>query len=227
MNKKILVIEDDLDMSGILEDQLKDAGYTVTLANNGADGLKIAEKQEHDLIVLDLMMPKMDGYQVMPMLKAAKLGDFFCTVPGDIRVLRKEHFAVMKDGAVIYNSGHFNVEIDLESLVEMSEGKRQIRENVEEYHLSNGKRVNVLGEGRLVNLAAAEGHPSSVMDMSFATQALTTEYAMTRDLSAEVYEVPDEIEDWISIAKLEAMGIYIDELTEEQKEYLASWEMGT
>jgi adenosylhomocysteinase len=135
----------------------------------------------------------MDGYQVMPMLNAATVGDFFCTVTGDIQVLRKEHFAVMKDGAIICNSGHFNVEIDLETLAEMSETRRYIRENVEEYRLSNNKRINVLGEGRLVNLAAAEGHPPSVMDMSFANQALAAKFVAEKGstLEKQVYGVPE------------------------------------
>jgi adenosylhomocysteinase len=189
-------------------------------------GAKVIVTEVDPLRALEAVM---DGYQVMPMLKAAKLGDFFCTVTGDIRVLRKEHFAVMKDGAVICNSGHFNVEIDLESLVEMSEGKRQIRENVEEYRLSNGKRVNVLGEGRLVNLAAAEGHPPSVMDMSFANQALAAEYVTEKGATLEkkVYGVPEEIDLEIGRLKLTAMGVEIDTLLPEQEKYLASWDIGT
>ena len=171
----------------------------------------------------------MDGYQVMTMLKAAKQGDFFCTVTGDIKVLRGEHFAVMKDGAVICNSGHFNVEIDLEALEEMSEEKRQIRESVEEYRLSNGKRVNVLGEGRLVNLAAAEGHPLSVMDMSFANQAFAALYVTEKGSTLEkrVYGVPEEIDREIGRLKLAAMEVEIDELLPEQEKYLTSWDMGT
>jgi adenosylhomocysteinase len=171
----------------------------------------------------------MDGYQVMPMLKAAKVGDFFCTVTGDIKVLRKEHFAVMKDGAIICNSGHFNVEIDLESLAEMSHRRRYIREHVEEYRLSNNKRINVLGDGRLVNLAAAEGHPPSVMDMSFANQALAAKFVAQKGSTLEkrVYGVPEEIDREIGRLKLIAMGVEIDELLPEQEKYLASWDVGT
>ena len=189
-------------------------------------GAKVIVTEIDPLRALEAVM---DGYQVMPMLKAAKVGDFFCTVTGDIKVLRKEHFAVMKDGVVICNSGHFNVEIDLESLAEMSKGKRQIRESVEEYRLSNGKRINVLGEGRLVNLAAAEGHPPSVMDMSFANQALAAEYVSKRGATLEkkVYGVPEEIDSEIGRLKLEAMGVEIDLLLPEQEKYLASWDMGT
>ena len=189
-------------------------------------GAKVIVTEIDPLRALEAVM---DGYQVMPMLKAAQVGDFFCTVTGDIKVLRKEHFAVMKDGVVICNSGHFNVEIDLESLAEMSRGKRQIRENVEEYRLSNGKRINVLGEGRLVNLAAAEGHPPSVMDMSFANQALAAEYVSKQGstLEKKVYGVPEEIDSEIGRLKLEAMGVEIDLLLPEQEKYLSSWDMGT
>jgi adenosylhomocysteinase len=189
-------------------------------------GAKVIVTEVDPLRALEAVM---DGYQVMPMLKAAELGDFFCTVTGDIKVLRKEHFGVMKDGAVICNSGHFNVEIDLESLAEMSKDKRQIRESVEEYLLSNGKRLNVLGEGRLVNLAAAEGHPPSVMDMSFANQALAAEYVTKKGstLEKKVYGVPGDIDSEIGRLKLAAMGVEIDILLPEQEKYLASWDMGT
>jgi adenosylhomocysteinase len=171
----------------------------------------------------------MDGYRVMPMAEAAPLGDIFCTLTGDIRVIGKEHFLKMKDGAILANSGHFNVEIDLEGLEKISAGKRTIRDFVEEYRLKNGKKVYVLGEGRLINLAAAEGHPSSVMDMSFANQALAAEY-LTRNrgkLGKKVYGVPAEIDREIARLKLESMGIKIDILTPLQKKYLSSWEMGT
>ncbi len=171
----------------------------------------------------------MDGYRVMPMSEAASLGDFFCTVTGDIHVLRKDHFAVMKDGAIIANSGHFNVEIDITALGKMSKKKRVIREFVEEYTLPSGKRVNLLGEGRLINLASAEGHPSSVMDMSFANQALSAEYMLKNasKLEKKVYPVPKEIDHEIARLKLDGLGIKIDKLTAEQQKYLASWEMGT
>ena len=189
-------------------------------------GAKVIVTEVDPLRALEAVM---DGYQVMPMLNAAKLGDFFCTVTGDIQVLRKEHFAAMKDGAIVCNSGHFNVEIDLDGLAEMSKERRQIRESVDEYRLSNGKRINVLGEGRLVNLAAAEGHPSSVMDMSFANQALAAAYVTEKgaELEKKVYGVPEEIDQEIGRLKLAAMGIEIDELLPEQKEYLGSWDMGT
>ena len=171
----------------------------------------------------------MDGYQVMTIAEAAKIGDFFCTLTGDIHVIRGEHFEVMKDGAIVCNSGHFNVEIDLDALEKMAKNRRKIREYVEEFTLENGKRIYVLGEGRLINLAAAEGHPSSVMDMSFANQALCAEYLKKHgsELEKKVYGVPKEIDEEIARLKLKSMGIQIDKLTEEQEKYLHSWEMGT
>jgi adenosylhomocysteinase len=171
----------------------------------------------------------MDGYRVMPMAEAAKLGDFFVTLTGDINVIRKEHFELMKDGAIVANSGHFNVELDLEALSKIATKRRVVREFVEEFTLASGKRINVLGEGRLVNLAAAEGHPSSVMDMSFANQALAAEYLVksAKQLEKKVYRVPMDIDKEISRLKLKAMGVAIDTLTPEQVKYLSSWEMGT
>jgi adenosylhomocysteinase len=170
----------------------------------------------------------MDGFMVMPMSEAAKVGDLFCTITGDIHVLRKEHFEVMKDGAIIANSGHFNVEINIEDLDDMATKKvTGVRNFVDEYSMADGRRLFLLAEGRLINLAAAEGHPASVMDMSFATQALATEYSLLNKLDVGVHEVPQTIEDWVAVAKLESMGIEIDHLTAEQEKYLASWEMGT
>lgn len=171
----------------------------------------------------------MDGYEVMPMIAAAKIGDIFCTVTGNTSVLREEHFKIMKDGAIVSNSGHFNVEIDLESLKKMSKKIRKIRDYVDEYTLKDGRRINVLGEGRLINLASAEGHPSSVMDMSFANQALCVEYLVknAKRLKNDVYSVPVEIDSKIAELKLKSMGIKIDRLTSEQKKYLDSWEEGT
>ncbi|OGP50936.1 MAG: adenosylhomocysteinase [Deltaproteobacteria bacterium RBG_13_43_22] len=171
----------------------------------------------------------MDGFRVMPIVEAAKVGDLFCTLTGDIHVIRKEHFLMMKNGAIVANSGHFNVELDLKSLGQISKKRRIIRDYVEEYTLKNGKKINVLGEGRLINLAAAEGHPPSVMDMSFANQALCAEYMVkkAKTLKKTVYGVPEEIDQEIARLKLASMGIKIDNLTAEQKKYLASWEMGT
>ncbi len=171
----------------------------------------------------------MDGNFVMSIAEAAKIGDIFITLTGDIHSLDGSHFEAMKDGAIMANSGHFNVEINIGALEQMSESQRRIRDNVEEYHLMDGRRLFLLGEGRLINLAAAEGHPASVMDMSFANQALCAEYLATRTqrLPVGVHNVPEEIDQEIARLKLEAMGITIDELTEEQKKYLASWEEGT
>ncbi|RLD98193.1 MAG: adenosylhomocysteinase, partial [Aquificota bacterium] len=171
----------------------------------------------------------MDGFMVMPLVEAARLGDFFVTVTGDISVIREEHFAVMKDGAIVANSGHFNVEVDLEALEGMSTSKRRLRPFVDEYVLKDGRRIVVLGEGRLVNLVAAEGHPSAVMDMSFADQALAVEYLVREGgkLKPQVYRLPQELDIEVARIKLKSMGIEIDSLTPEQREYLSSWEMGT
>ena len=171
----------------------------------------------------------MDGYRVMPMTEAAKVGEIFVTATGDISVLDRQHFEVMKDGAIICNSGHFNVEINLVALEEMSNGSpRLVRPFVEEYQL-NGRSIYVLGEGRLINLAAAEGHPASVMDMSFANQALGTEYMIRNasTLEAQVYTIPQDVDAEIARLKLSAMGVKIDQLTDEQESYLNQWQEGT
>jgi adenosylhomocysteinase len=170
----------------------------------------------------------MDGFQVMPMSKAAAIGDIFVTVTGDTSVLRKEHMAKMKNGAILANSGHFNVEIDIPDLENMAKSKRTLRPNLEEYNLKSGKKLYLLAEGRLVNLASAEGHPSEVMDMSFANQALSVEYIVEKKkLEPKVYSVPKEIDDTIAKLKLKSMGVKIDQLTQKQKKYIASWEEGT
>ena len=189
-------------------------------------GANVVVTEVDELAALEAVM---DGFRVMPMADAAKIGDFFCTVTGNIHVIRKEHFKLMKDGAIISNSGHFNVELDLEGLAEIAKGKRKIREYVEEYTLAKGKRINVLGDGRLINLAAAEGHPSSVMDMSFANQALCAEYVVknAKKLEKHVYDVPAAVDQSVARIKLKAKGVKIDKLTPEQKKYLSSWEMGT
>jgi len=171
----------------------------------------------------------MDGFRVMPIREAARIGDFFCTVTGNIHVIRKEHFKIMKDGAIVANSGHFNVELDLNGLESITKSRKEIRPFVEEHVLENGNRVNILGEGRLINLASAEGHPSSVMDMSFANQALSIEYMVTskKKFENDVYPVPEAIDNAIAREKLSSMKVKIDTLTSEQKKYLASWSMGT
>ena len=171
----------------------------------------------------------MDGFRVMPMSEAAPLGDIFCTLTGNIQVIQEEHFLQMKDGAIVSNSGHFNVEVDLTALERLSQGKRPIRDFVEEFSLKNGKKIYLLGEGRLINLAAAEGHPPSVMDMSFANQALSAEFLVQSQgtLQKKVYGVPQAIDQEIARLKLESMGIRIDRITDSQKKYLSSWEVGT
>ncbi len=172
----------------------------------------------------------MDGFQVKPMAQAAPLGDLFITVTGDIHVIRAEHFAAMKDGAMICNSGHFNVELALDDLAKLATTiNRGVREFVDEYVLKDGRRLYVLGEGRLINLAAAHGHPASVMDMSFAAQALATEWSVQNKgkLEHKVHQVPKEVDEFVASLKLQTMGIAIDTLTAEQTKYLASWEMGT
>ncbi len=170
----------------------------------------------------------MDGYRVMPMAEAAPIGDIFVTATGDISVIRKEHMQKMKDGAIMCNSGHFNVEINIPDLESLSKAKRTMRPNMEEYTLKDERKLYLLAEGRLVNLAAAEGHPSEVMDMSFANQALCSEYvAKTAKMQPKVYNVPKELDEKVAELKLKSMGVTIDELTDEQKKYLSTWEMGT
>jgi adenosylhomocysteinase len=171
----------------------------------------------------------MDGFEVLPLDEAASIGNVFVTVTGDKAVITRRHFLKMKDGAIVANSGHFNVEIDLPALSALSRKKRKMREFVEEYELRNGKRIYLLGEGRLINLAAAEGHPATVMDMSFANQAMSVLYLrrMGEALTKEVHPVPKEIDAEIARLKLKSMGIRIDTLTAEQKQYLSGWEEGT
>jgi len=171
----------------------------------------------------------MDGFRVLPMRDAALIGDIFCTLTGDLNVIDKPHLEVMKDGAIICNSGHFNVEINIPALESMAKEKRRAREFIDQYVLPDGRRINLLAEGRLVNLAAAEGHPASVMDMSFANQALSLEYLLqhAKELENKVYGVPEAIDREIARLKLEAMGLRIDVLTDVQRKYLASWEEGT
>ncbi len=189
-------------------------------------GANVVVTEIDELAALEAVM---DGFRVMPIADAARIGDFFCTVTGNISVIRREHFKTMKDGAIVCNSGHFNVELDLKGLELISSKKRIIRDYVEEFTLKNGKRINVLGEGRLINLAAAEGHPSSVMDMSFANQALCAEYVVknAKKLEKRVYDVPPQVDQSVARTKLKARGVKIDKLTPEQKKYLSSWEMGT
>ncbi|MFH1128741.1 MAG: adenosylhomocysteinase, partial [Candidatus Omnitrophota bacterium] len=171
----------------------------------------------------------MDGFDVMPIKNAAAVGDIFVTVTGDINVIRGEHFAIMKNGAIVCNSGHFNVELEISALEKLSKTKKEIRDFTVEYILKDGRKIYLLGEGRLINLAAAEGHPAQVMDMSFANQALGTEYMVKsrKKMKNEVYAVPDDIDKKIADLKLKSMGIKIDVLTQEQKKYLSSWEIGT
>jgi adenosylhomocysteinase len=213
------------------------AGNTVVVAGYGWCGRGVAMRASGmgakvvvvEVDALRALEAVMDGYQVMPIADAAKVGDVFVTVTGDMDVIRPEHFSAMKDGAIVCNSGHFNVEIDLKGLAKMAKSQRSVRPMVEEYTLDGGKRINVIGEGRLVNLAAAEGHPAVVMDMSFADQALCSEYLVkhAKELERKVYTVPDAIDDHVARLKLAALGVQIDSLTEAQEEYLASWKAGT
>jgi len=214
------------------------AGKTIVVAGYGWCSRGIAMRAQGmggNVIVTEVDPLKaleavMDGFRVMPMTTAAALGDIFITATGDINILDERHFPAMKDGALIANSGHFNVEINIPQLAALSQGEpRQVREFVTQYTLKNGNRVNLLGEGRLINLAAAEGHPASVMDMSFANQALSAQYMAknAKSLKPNVYTVPEAIDKEVARLKLAAMNIDIDVLTPEQEKYLASWEEGT
>jgi adenosylhomocysteinase len=214
------------------------AGKTVVVAGYGWCGRGVSSRARGmgaNVIVTEVDAIKalealMDGFRVMPMIEAAAVGDLFVTVTGDIHVLRKEHFEVMKSGAMLANSGHFNVEIDLENLAKISKEKRtDVRAFVDGYVLPDGRVIYVLADGRLINLAAAEGHPASVMDMSFAGQALASEYAVRNrgKLPVKVLEIPGDIDVWVATLKLESMRVSIDELTAEQKKYLESWNIGT
>src|SRR5579884_2281650 len=213
------------------------AGSKFVVAGYGWCGRGVAQRargQGAQVIVCEVDPIKaleavMDGFAVMPMEQAAKIGDQFCTLTGDIHVLRQEHFALMKDGAIISNSGHFNVEIDIDALESLAVSKRTVRDFVEEYTLADGRRIYLLGEGRLINLASAEGHPAAVMDMSFANQALCAEYMAknAQSLKKAVYAVPKPIDEEIARLKLASMGVSIDTLTDEQVKYLASWNQGT
>jgi adenosylhomocysteinase len=213
------------------------AGLKVVIAGYGWCGRGVAMRAKGhgaDVIITEIDPVKgieavMDGFRVLPMADAAKEGDVFITVTGNKNVIRAEHFEQMKSGAVICNSGHFNVEIDIPALEKLSSGKREVRPLVDEYLLKDGRRINLIGEGRLVNLATAEGHPASVMDMSFANQALSAEYLVknAKNLKAQVYVVPEDLDKEIAKMKLESMGHKLDKLTAEQEHYLASWQEGT
>ena len=213
------------------------AGKTFVICGYGWCGRGVAMRARgmgaHVIVVevdpLKALEAVMDGYQVMPMAEAARVGEVFVTVTGDIKVIRGEHFQVMRDGSVLVNAGHFNVEIDIPALESLATAKRMVRDFVEEYTLPDGRRIYLLAEGRLVNLAAAEGHPAAVMDLSFANQALASEYAVKNagKLQRQVYRLPEEIDQQIARLKLHSMGVGIDTLTPEQKQYLESWELGT
>ncbi len=213
------------------------AGKVVVIAGYGWCGRGVAMRAKGhgaDVVVLEVdplraLEAIMDGYRVMPVAHAAPIGDIFITATGDIHVLRREHFEVMKDGAIVANTGHFNVEIDIPALEGLATGTRRVREFVDEYTMADGRNIYLLGEGRLINLAAAEGHPSSVMDMSFANQALASEFMVKNaaTLEKKVYDVPEDIDREIARLKVASLGTAIDELTPEQVEYLNSWHMGT
>jgi len=225
-------------MDGILRaTNMLMAGTKVVVAGYGWCGKGVAKRAAglgaHVVVTevdpLKALEAHMDGYEVMDMGQASRIGDIFVTLTGDIHVLRSEHFLKMKNGALMANSGHFNVEIDIEALEGMKTGKRKFRDFIDEYTLPDGKKIYLLGEGRLVNLACAEGHPPEVMDMSFANQSLCSEYVWKKGktLQKRVYSVPQEIDKQVAFLKLQTMGIKVDKLTEEQRKYLASWEMGT
>ncbi|OLD56924.1 MAG: adenosylhomocysteinase [Armatimonadetes bacterium 13_1_40CM_3_65_7] len=213
------------------------AGRTVVVCGYGMCGRGVASRARGlgaHVVVTEVdptvaLEALMEGYRVMPLRDAARIGEIFVTVTGDTSVIRKEHMEVMRDGAILANSGHFDVEIDKPGLAELSINTRRIREFVDEYTMSDGRRLHLLGEGRLVNLAAAEGHPAAVMDMSFANQALAVEWVVKHaaELEPQVYPVPIDIDKEVARLKLRAMGVEIDELTEEQESYLQSWEQGT
>jgi adenosylhomocysteinase len=213
------------------------AGQRIVAAGYGWCGRGFAMRAKGlgaDVIVTEVNPTRaleavMDGFRVMTMAEAARIGDIFCTLTGDKNVLAAEHFKLMKDGAIVANSGHFNVEIDIPALESLSTSKRATRDNVEEYTLRSGRKIYLLAEGRLINLASAEGHPAVVMDMSFANQALSAEYLVKSgsNLEAKVYPVPAELDRSVARLKLEALGVSIDKLTHEQEEYLASWSEGT
>jgi adenosylhomocysteinase len=214
------------------------AGMKVVVCGYGMCGRGLAARMKgmgaHVIVTevapLCALQAAMDGYEVMPMAEAAVKGDLFITVTGNADVLRREHFVKMHDGALVANAGHFNVEVNIGDLSDLAEDiVRNVRRNVDEFRLENGKRIYLLGEGRLINLAAAEGHPAAVMDMSFALQALTTEYAVKNhgELGPRVYPVPTEIDEWVAALKLHTMGIRIDKLTERQVSYMTGWKEGT
>lgn len=213
------------------------AGKKIVIAGYGWCGRGVASRAKGmggDVIVTEVnpiraLEAAMDGFQVMPMIEAAKIGDIFITLTGGLKAVGREHIEVMKSGALIANSGHFNVEIDIQALEDLSDGKQEARPFVEEYLMGDGRKLYLLGEGRLINLAAAEGHPSAVMDMSFANQALSAEYLAktAHTLESMVYGVPRDIDEEIGRLKLSAMGINIDTLTQEQETYLNSWNVGT
>ena len=213
------------------------AGKVFVVAGYGWCGRGLAMRARGmgaDVVVTEVDATKaieasLDGFRVMPMAEAVKIGDFFCTLTGDIHVIRPEHFVAMKDGAIVANSGHFDVELDLPGLAKVCTARRQVREFVEEFTVPGGNRIYVLGEGRLVNLAAAEGHPSAVMDMSVANQALASEWMVAngKSLERKVYSPPEHLDKEVARLKLHAMGVRIDVLTPEQEEYLNSWQLGT
>jgi adenosylhomocysteinase len=215
------------------------AGRTVVVSGYGWCGRGVASRARGlgaqvvvtEVNPLNALEALMDGFQVMPLKEAAKKGDVFITVTGDKNVLDKEHFEVMKDGAILSNSGHFNAEINIPALESLTTGEapRQVRPFVSQFTLKDGRKLNLLGDGRLINLAAAEGHPAAVMDMSFANQALGVEFMLRnfKSMQPNVYTIPEDVDREIARLKLESMGVHIDTLTEEQAKYLASWEEGT
>ena len=222
MNNKVLIVDDERAIVDILKYNLEKNGMTAVCAYDGGEGLRLARESDPDVILLDVMLPVMDGFEVMPMSEAARVGEIFCTVTGCRDIITAEHFPLMRDGAILSNAGHFDVEIDMAGLEEYAVRKYEARHNISGYELPNGNTIFVLGDGRLVNLACADGHPAEIMDMSFAIQALSAKYLVEHggELSGKLIDVPRSVDEDVAARKLAFLGKKIDTLTAEQQAYL-------